>query len=315
MGELIKNMNNDLEQLKLEVADLKAWKAKELSQQFTYPLDTTSQSILHKYTPNFLYTINYVGPTGGEVPLVTTVEQNGLQYFLTPTNPVFQYTANPTTDYITFVPANVAGPFQGFSFFQNNTTVNVYSDNTIPAGLTSGATYYVINRTGNSFQLSLTNGGAAVNITTTGTGNQYITPESIGATASTITCNSGYTTRNLGAANGTQTIAHGLSGTPSLVRVRAQFGSGSGASVGLFSEANGVGSNGTFSVSYSYIQSSSNSLSNYGGTGNAFIVYTSPGSGIYATGTLSVDSTNISIAWVGTGGPSGTATIIWEAIL
>lgn len=39
-------------------------------------------------------------------------------------------------------------------------------------GLTSGAYYWVVNRTANNFQLALTEGGATIDLTSTGTGNQ-----------------------------------------------------------------------------------------------------------------------------------------------
>jgi hypothetical protein len=40
----------------------------------------------------------------------------------------------------------------------------------LPAGLSAGTTYYVVNVTTNTFQLSVTHGGAAINITDAGTG-------------------------------------------------------------------------------------------------------------------------------------------------
>lgn len=47
--------------------------------------------------------------------------------------------------------------------------------NTLPGGLSLATTYYIINPTTNTFQVSLTAGGAAVNITTTGMGTHTFT--------------------------------------------------------------------------------------------------------------------------------------------
>jgi uncharacterized phiE125 gp8 family phage protein len=54
----------------------------------------------------------------------------------------------------------------------------------VPAGLTENAPYYVVGTSGNAFQLSATLGGAAVDITSAGSGNVYVSrrrmPESSG---------------------------------------------------------------------------------------------------------------------------------------
>lgn len=55
------------------------------------------------------------------------------------------------------------------SFILNN-AVTVTSTGFLPGGLTAGTTYYIINPTTNSFQLSLTPSGAAIDITSTGSG-------------------------------------------------------------------------------------------------------------------------------------------------
>lgn len=74
------------------------------------------------------------------------------------------YTANATTDFITVSSA-----------LPDGTTIQVLSSGTPPGGLSVGQTYYVVNSTGTTFKLSLTNGGAAINITTTGSGVQSLT--------------------------------------------------------------------------------------------------------------------------------------------
>lgn len=53
----------------------------------------------------------------------------------------------------------------------------------LPTGLTSGTTYYVINSTGSTFNLSATVGGAAINTTGTQSGTHYILPNLIPVTS------------------------------------------------------------------------------------------------------------------------------------
>ncbi|MCK5609643.1 tail fiber protein [Candidatus Pacearchaeota archaeon] len=48
--------------------------------------------------------------------------------------------------------------------------LEVDTDGTLPAGLTADTTYYVISSTTNTFKVSLTSGGVAVDITDTGSG-------------------------------------------------------------------------------------------------------------------------------------------------
>ena len=54
--------------------------------------------------------------------------------------------------------------------FMNGDRVQLTTTTTLPAGLSLNTLYFVINKTANDFELSLTEGGAAVNITDDGTG-------------------------------------------------------------------------------------------------------------------------------------------------
>lgn len=60
--------------------------------------------------------------------------------------------------------------------FINNCVLRYTAGTAAIAGLTDGADYYVVGRTGTTIQLSLTLGGAAINLTGTGTGTQTFTP-------------------------------------------------------------------------------------------------------------------------------------------
>jgi hypothetical protein len=73
------------------------------------------------------------------------------------------YTVNTGTDYLTFTTALAA-----------NTPVNLFTTGTFPAGLTGSFTYYVINQSGATCQLATVPGGAAIDITTAGTGTQTL---------------------------------------------------------------------------------------------------------------------------------------------
>jgi len=59
----------------------------------------------------------------------------------------------------------------------NNNTITFSSTGTLPGGLSTSTTYYVINATTNTFKVSLTQGGSAVDITSTGSGTHTWTRE------------------------------------------------------------------------------------------------------------------------------------------
>ncbi len=77
---------------------------------------------------------------------------------------VYQATdVNTGTDVLTGSVAMTAG-----------TIVRVSSTDDLPAPLAVDTSYYVVNPSGLTYQLSLTNGGAAINLTTTGTGVMHV---------------------------------------------------------------------------------------------------------------------------------------------
>ena len=85
-----------------------------------------------------------------------------------PSNNSADFTANSGTDVITSAAHGLV----------NGDQVNFLSDGTLPGGLEAfeynypwtGEVYYVINKTTNTFQVSLTPGGSAINITSAGSG-------------------------------------------------------------------------------------------------------------------------------------------------
>lgn len=99
---------------------------------------------------------------GGVDRVAPTVEM-GWHYIcdVSGTTPVAgAFTANASTDTITQV---AHGYSNGWVLWLSSTT-------TLPAGLSSGIEYFVVNKTTDTYQLSLTSGGAAIDITSTGTG-------------------------------------------------------------------------------------------------------------------------------------------------
>lgn len=132
---------------------------------------------------------------------------------------------------------------------------------------------------------------------------------------STLTSSNGTTTKNAADASATQTIAHGLSTTPKSVEIRCTlFGSfpisGSSNYVTLFAN---TFYNGTTQSSQSFYTNDASP----GGAAiqdTSFTLNTSNGAG-KTSGVVTVDSTNISIAWTKTNSPTGTYNIMWRALL
>jgi len=75
------------------------------------------------------------------------------------------FTADSGTDTFTFASHGLT----------NGTAVQVRNNGgALPAGLAIDTEYYIVSAAANTFQLSATSGGAAINITTNGTGTQYV---------------------------------------------------------------------------------------------------------------------------------------------
>ena len=115
----------------------------------------------------------------------------------------------------------------------------------------------------------------------------------------------GSTTRDLSTASGNQTIAHGMSNTPTYMRFTVVYSAAAAI-------ANSIGaSNGTnHHCVYETFISGSSVSSNL--TTKCVFIHVSAGNTQEAT--ASVDGTNITLAWTKTGSPTGFAYIFWEAI-
>lgn len=87
------------------------------------------------------------------------------------------YTADDATDFITFTTA-----------LPNGTQIEVFTTGVVPGGLAVDTRYYVINASGATCQLALSNGGSPVDITDAGTGTQTFALET-GITAAVLNSN------------------------------------------------------------------------------------------------------------------------------
>lgn len=116
-------------------------------------------------------------------------------------------------------------------------------------------------------------------------------------------CANSTTSRDMTAASGNQTIAHGLGTTPRWVKITAIHNatavSNTRISVGKY--------NGTTTSS---VFNSNNSTDAYA---NTDMIYIETAAGAKQVASITVDATNITLAWVKTGAPTGTAYLMWEA--
>lgn len=151
--------------LENKIREHKAWISAR-KDRLSYPLDSRSKLVIQKDMLVF---------TGKTQPAITDlltdltclgleVSINGRKRAILASLPLYPFTA-ATSDVITYS----AGSF----ILKNNDVIALTSSNTLPAGLSVNTEYYIINATTNTFKVSLTQGGAAVDITDTGSGSHY----------------------------------------------------------------------------------------------------------------------------------------------
>ena len=157
--------------LENRIKALEKWQSERKTQQVTYPLDNQSIQILNKYFLSYVESVFYEGGVAGTLFKEILVRQNGRINVLGAETVLLQYTANTSTNYLTLSQDLVN---LGQATLANNTNVLVVTSGVAPAPLSG--TYFVVNAIAGDtqVQLSLTMGGVAVDITSTGTGNQYL---------------------------------------------------------------------------------------------------------------------------------------------
>lgn len=158
-------MNPDYQKLLQRVEALEKWKAQKERQQISFPLDIQSQDILRKYFMSISDLFTYIFDSGIVVSTQRFfIGKQGNFAFQVSPQTLFRYTVNVSNNEFTVQGTN----------FVNDEIVIFYSSDTPPDPLDSAINYYVINSTGGTFEVSLTSGGSAVNITDLGLGEQYI---------------------------------------------------------------------------------------------------------------------------------------------
>ena len=162
-------MDQELIQLKKDVAELLQWKKDRMEQQLTAPFDKKSFDVLNKYFMSITKKFTYYGGAGGNI-FNFYIGKQDTNLFQIEEVQLSIYTASPSTDYLTIVYGNMK--------YQTGDKVILYTDGTAPSPLSAGLGtpfYYIINSDGHTFQLSTTLGGSAINITDAGSGTQFIT--------------------------------------------------------------------------------------------------------------------------------------------
>ena len=141
-------------------------------QQITYPLDAISQTILNKYYLSIINTVFNTAVSGQEFRSIV-VQQDGKVNVISVLSQFMTYSANSTTNILT-LGANLITGAQATLEDDQLVSINTPTPGVPPAPLENGFFYYVVSSTGTTIQLSETLGGAAIDLSTTGTGTQYL---------------------------------------------------------------------------------------------------------------------------------------------
>lgn len=133
-----------------------------------------------------------------------------------------------------------------------------------------------------------------------------------------VTYKNGTTTRTGNAASGSQTIAHGLGVVPKYVKISARkFIAPSSANLINFPASDGVYNGSTTSCVYYFLAGGITNTSSFAGTDTTNIIHIFEGidSGrAEQVATITIDATNITLAWTKTGTPAAdNIQLLWEA--
>lgn len=133
----------------------------------------------------------------------------------------------------------------------------------------------------------------------------------LAAYQATVIYKNGLTSKALADASGSQTIAHGLGKSPTRINFHATFHSGTAISGVVHGVWDATSQNCTGLM----IAEGTTSATADASFTNATALKISDVAALsdFQVGTVSVDATNITIAWVKTNNPSGTWNILWEA--
>lgn len=169
-----------IQQLEKQVKELLDWKKARIAQQIVFPLDTNSFQVLNKYFLSKVGNIWYTNSSGGLFKDIL-VKQNGYTDSLAARSSLTTYSVNVSTNVFN-IGQDVVNLRQGAFFDDEQVQViaggDVAPGGDVPIPLSTALVYWVVNANadGTKIQLSATMGGAAINITDNGTGQQYIFP-------------------------------------------------------------------------------------------------------------------------------------------
>lgn len=157
-------MNN--QNLENRIKALEKWRDERINQQIVYPLDINSRIILDKYYMHIIGSLVTVNISGDE--FIDYIGKQDNTEFIVSKNQYIPYTVNTATDTL-----SIDGYIEDNRVVYFVASGTIASPGVIPTPLVDAIGYYVINSTGKTFQVSATLMGAAINITSTGTGRQF----------------------------------------------------------------------------------------------------------------------------------------------
>ncbi len=125
--------------------------------------------------------------------------------------------------------------------------------------------------------------------------------------SSGISNSNGDTTKDASDASAVQTIIHGLTSTPSKVKITCEFI----ATGGAYNRVNAIAVyNGTTQSSVSTYTTGANTV-----VSNTFRLNAGTTNTDHSDGVLTFDATNIYITWTKNGSPTGIYILVWEAVV
>jgi len=147
--------------------------------------------------------------------------------------------------------------------------------------------------------------GQVITVTYDGTNFQMESPSAQTTMRGIFT--NGFAQKNIADASTTQTIAHGLGFIPKNIRLFiTSAATGNTTPAGMLT----VSYNGTTTSQTGAMYEAANALTQE----NSFNVGGASGSTGYQSGVVTFDATNINIVWTKSSSPTGTASILWEAM-
>lgn len=165
------DLQDQIQKLTARVELLETWQQAKTKQQLTYPIDDKTLTILNT---NFASVGDFfkssTGSAAGKISDSFLLKQAGKSYLIDIALDLFSFTANASTDFITFGPDVSTGLVPVITTGER---VLLFSQTGLPGGLDDVTVYWTVSSSNNNTKLSLTSGGTAINITTNGSQGMY----------------------------------------------------------------------------------------------------------------------------------------------